>query len=342
MFDLEKYAQCLRLQTVKAAGQETIYICPFCTTDRKAYPKLYINPKKGVFICHHCHLEGSVTDLWAMRCGVDTKTAFKQMCDLVPYTELDRRPEEPVIVRDTEKLHAVYTDFLRHLNLNPEHREDLLRRGLPEYELRHFKSLPNEAKTRWNICKMLNKRYGLADVPGFQEKTSRKGNKYWDCIPSGMLIPVINIKGKITGLQIRNQTEPKYTWFSTAGQLKASALVIPGKGTPWIIEGILKTYVTRHFLKVPCIGIPGTNTWGTIPLDVVTGGRIVIAYDMEDNPHTREARDKLVAFLANKGFEPIIAGWNRNLGKGIDDACLSLFKSGITPTPEFFLPGIAA
>ena len=189
MFDLEKYAQCLRLQTVRAVGQETIYICPFCTTDRKAYPKLYINPKKGVFFCHHCHLEGSITDLWAMRCGVDTKTAYKQMCDLVPYTKLDRRPEEPVIVRDTEKLHAVYTDFLRHLTLNPEHREDLLRRGLPEYELRHFKSLPDEAKTRWNICKLLNKRYGLADVPGFQEKTSRKGNKYWDCIPSGMLIP---------------------------------------------------------------------------------------------------------------------------------------------------------
>lgn len=93
---------------------------------------------------------------------------------------------------------------------------------------------------------------------------------------------------------------------------------------------------------MPCIGIPGTNTWGTIPLDVVTGGRIIIAYDMEDNPYTRESRDKLVAYLANKGYEPIIAGWNRNLGKGIDDACLSLFKSGITPTPEFFLPGIAA
>jgi hypothetical protein len=189
---------------------------------------------------------------------------------------------------------------------------------------------------------MLNKKYGLADVPGFIEKTSRKGKKYWDCIPSGMLIPVVNIKGRIIGLQVRNQTEPKYTWFSYEGQLKATALVIPGKGIPWIIEGILKTYVARYFLKIPCIGIPGTNAWGTIPLDVITGGRIVIAYDMEDNPHTKEARDKLVAFLIDKGFEPIVAGWNKNLGKGIDDTCLTLSKSGITPTPEYFLPGIVA
>ena len=116
VFDLEKYAQCLRLQTVRTAGQETIYICPFCTTDRKAYPKLYINPKKGVFFCHHCHLEGSITDLWAMRCGVDTKTAYKQMCDLVPYTKLDRRPEEPVIVRDTEKASCGVYGFFTTLN----------------------------------------------------------------------------------------------------------------------------------------------------------------------------------------------------------------------------------
>ncbi len=343
MFDIDRYAQYLRLQHVKTTGHERIYICPFCSNDRKAYPKLYINPVKGVFICHHCHLEGSVTDLWALRCGVDTKTAYKQMLELVPFTGVqDQYYEPPAIVHDEYKLHAVYTEFMKNLTLNTEHREDLLRRGLPEHEHRYFKSLPEDPKTRWSICKMLNKKYGLKDVPGFQERTSRKGHKYWDCISSGMLIPVVNIRGKITGLQVRNKTEPKYTWFSFEGQTKASSLVIPGRGVPWIIEGILKTYVARYFLKVPCIGIPGTNTWKTIPLDVITGGRVIVAYDMEDNPYTLEARDKLVSYLKDKGFEPIIAGWNRNLGKGIDDACLTLYKQGITPTPEMFLPGIKA
>lgn len=339
MFDLEKIAQCLNLQQVSTAGQETIFICPFCTTQRKAYPKLYVNSHKGVFCCHHCHLEGSITDLWAIRCGVDTKTAFKQILDLIPF---NAQEDEPVVVRDSEKLNVVYKDFFKHLTLNPEHRKDLLRRGLPEYEHRYFKSLPEEAKTRWGICRMLHKKYNLSDVPGFRERISRKGKPYWDCIPTGMLIPVADADGKISGFQIRNKTEPKYTWFSYPGQIKASAVVIPGQGTPWIIEGILKTYVAKYFLKVPCIGIPGTNTWRTIPLDAIRGGRVVIAYDMEDNPHTRESRDKLAAFLKNNGYEPIIAGWNRNLGKGLDDACLTLLKSGTTPTPEYFLPGIVA
>jgi transcription elongation factor Elf1 len=109
MIDLDRYAQCLQLQQVKTTGRETIFICPFCSTNRKAYPKLYINAIKGVFICHHCHLEGSITDLWAIRCGVDTKTAYKQMLDLVPLTVLDKRPEEPVIVRNEDKIHAVMT-----------------------------------------------------------------------------------------------------------------------------------------------------------------------------------------------------------------------------------------
>lgn len=340
MFDLEKIAQCLNLQQVSTAGQETIFICPFCTTQRKAYPKLYVNSHKGVFCCHHCHLEGSITDLWATRCGVDTKTAYKQMLDLIPFN--DTQEDEPVVVRNTEKLHVVYKDFMRHLTLSPEHRDDLSRRGLPEHKHYFFKSLPEEAKTRWNICKMLHRKYDLSDVPGFQQKTSRKGNLYWDCLSPGMLIPAITPDGKISGLQIRNKTEPKYTWFSTAGQLKASATVIPGRGTPWIIEGILKTYVAQHFLKVPCIGIPGTNTWRTVPLDIIRGGRVIIAYDMEDNPHTRETRDRLAEFLLENGYEPVIAGWNRNLGKGLDDACLTLLKSGTTPTPEYFLPGIVA
>ncbi len=340
MFDLEKIAQSLDLQQISTAGKEVIFICPFCATERKAYPKLYVNISKGVFCCHHCHLEGSITDLWAIRCGVDTKTAYKQMLDLVPFSNNIIR-DEPVFVRNTEKLNAVYREFLAHLTLNPEHRQDLIRRGLPESKHHYFKSLP-EAKVRWNICRMLNKKYGLADVPGFRERTSRKGKPYWDCIPSGMLIPVVDAYGKISGLQVRNQTEPKYTWFSYPGQTKASAIIIPGQGTPWIIEGILKTYMVKHFLQVPCIGIPGTNTWKTIPLDIIRGGRIVIAYDMEDNPHTIEARDKLAAHLKQQGFEPVIAGWNKSLGKGIDDVCLTLLKSGTTPTPEFFLPGIVA
>lgn len=339
-FNVLEIADRLKLKLVNRTGNEYIFICPFCS-GKKEYPKLYLNQQKGVFLCHHCHLQGSITDLWALRCGVDTKTAYKQMMNSV---SVDIKPiePEPVIVRDTEKLNLVYSEFLRMLTLNPNHRQDLERRGLPPDYHSQFKSLPEDAKTCWNICSILNKRYGLDDVPGFQQKTSRKGKPYWDCYRSGMLIPVRDVYQKITGFQIRTEREPKYIWFSYSGQLKSSVHVIPGRGVPWIIEGVLKSYVTNYFLQIPCFGIPGTDTWRLIPFNLIRGGKVIVAYDIEQNSYTQKAKDGLINHLKSMGIEPIIAGWNQNLGKGIDDACLSLYKQGITPRPEMFLPGIAA
>jgi len=338
-FSILEVAEYLELELVRKTGEEYIFVCPFCSGQKKR-PKLYINEAKGVFICHHCHLEGSITDLWAMRCGVDTKTAYKQMinsvtCDIRPV----EREEKP---RDEEKLHAVYSDFIKMLTLGPLHRHDLLRRGLPESKLRQFRSLPEDSKTRWEICRVLDRKYGLEDVPGFQQKISQKGTPYWDCLRSGMLIPVRNVKGWITGFQVRTGGEPKYIWFAYSGQTKAQCHIIPGQGVPWIIEGVLKAYMAHHFLSVPCIGIPGTNTWKTIPVDLIRGGKIVVAYDMEVNEHTVRTRDELVKHLEDQGLEVIIAGWSKSLGKGIDDACLALQKRGAKLSSNLFLPGIAA
>lgn len=339
-FSIVSIAEHLQLELVRRAGEEYIFICPFCSGQKK-YPKLYVNGIKGVFICHHCHLEGSVTELWAMRCGVDTKTAYKQMVNSIPceVKPIDLPLEKP---RDEEKLHAVYSDFMKMLTLGPLHRHDLIRRGLPESKFGEFRSLPEDPKTRWNICRVLDKKYGLDDVPGFQQKTSQKGKPYWDCLRSGMLIPTRNVKGRITGFQVRTGGDPKYIWFAYSGQTKAQCHIIPGKGVPWIIEGVLKSYVAHHFLNIPCIGIPGTNTWRTVPVDLIRGGEIVVAYDMEMNEYTHKARDELIKHLEGQGFKVTVAGWNKNLGKGIDDACLTLVKRGIKPSPDLFLPGIAA
>jgi len=337
-FNVLEIADRLKLKLVNRTGNEFIFICPFCS-GQKEYPKLYINQNKGVFVCHHCHLQGSITDLWALRCKVDTKTAYKQMVNSVS-AEIQPIEPEPALVKDVEKLNLVYNEFFKMLTLDPKHKEDLLRRGLSDTS--NFKSLPEDSKTRWNICSILNKKYGLDDVPGFRQQTSQKGKLYWDCYRSGMLIPVRDVYQRLAGFQIRTRGEPKYIWFSYAGQLKSSVNVIPGKGIPWIIEGVLKSYVTNRFLQIPCFGIPGTDTWRLIPFDLIRGGKVVVAYDMEDNPYSLKARDSLISHLENIGIEVIIAGWNKILGKGIDDACLSVYRKGVQPRPEMFLPGIAA
>lgn len=337
-FSVLEVADRLNIKLVNRTGNEFVFICPFCS-GQKEYPKLYINQDKGVFVCHHCHLRGSITDLWALRCGVDTKTAYKQMVNSVS-ADIQPIESEPVPIKDTEKLNLIYNEFLKMLTLEPRHKEDLLRRGI--IDTSGFKSLPEDAKTRWNICSILNRKYGLDDVPGFREQISRKGKPYWDCYRSGMLIPVKDVYQRLAGFQIRTEREPKYIWFSYRSQSKSCVNVIPGKGIPWIIEGVLKSYVTNHFLQIPCFGIPGTDTWRLVPFELIRGGKVIVAYDMEDNPYSLKARDSLISHLDSIGIEPVVAGWNKTMGKGIDDACLYVFKQGIKPRPEMFLPGIAA
>lgn len=341
-FNIEELSKRLNLQPVgRQAGGELRFYCPLdnCPKDGKMYPTLYLSKEKGTFYCHHCHTTGTITNLWALICGVSTTEAYKQMLSSVPPAPKER--VEKKVKEDPElpmKLNAVYKAFMGMLSLNPEHKKDLERRGLKDF--REFRSLPEEPKVRWDICSTLNKKFNLEDVPGFQKKISKKGNPYWDCHSSGMLIPVRDVWGGLTGFQIRTNREPKYIWFSYPGQGKASAHIIPGDGIPWIIEGVLKSYVTHYFLNVPCFGIPGTGTWNTIPFSCLRGGRVVVAYDNEDNPHTEKAKKMLLSRLKEMGITPIVAGWNRTLGKGIDDACLYLQQQGITPTPEMFFPGI--
>jgi len=341
--NVEAVVQTLQLKLFRNNGNEQIFICPFCSHE-KEWPKLYLNVQKMAFICHHCHTSGSITDLWAMLTNTDTKTAYKQMLNLESVTIPQRKPMEIAQRKkpqaSVEKLHQVYSEFLNKLSLSKEHREDLVRRGLPAGYINYFRSLPEEKHTRWRICSNLAKKYNLDDVPGFIKKVSRLNKPYWDCINSGMLVPVRNIKGKITSCQVRTGGNPKYIFFSYAGQLKSSAHIIPGEGTPWIIEGILKSYVVHSFLKVPCIGIPGTNTYKTIPTGLLRGGRVVLAYDIEENPYTAEAKRKAIQFLEENGLKVICASWNPDLGKGIDDACLTLKNQGIKLTPEIFIPGI--
>ncbi|MDD4804458.1 MAG: DUF3854 domain-containing protein [Candidatus Pacebacteria bacterium] len=341
--DTQRIAQVLQLKITSKRGDEYIFVCPFCSI-QKEYPKLYYNEKKGTFYCHHCHKQGSITDLWAMRCNVSTKEAYKQMLYYSPdgiAPQGNQVVEEPPKI-DYIKLHNVYSEFLTHLVLSDEHSKDLSRRGLPFSQFYQFRSLPEDCRERWNICSILNRKYSLVDVPGFRLRTSRKGKSYWDCINSGMLIPVRNLGNKILGFQIRTNSEPKYLWFAFSGQTKAHAHITNGYGCPWIIEGVLKSYIANYFLKVPCIGIPGTNAWKTVPFEMIRGGKVVVCYDNEENPYSAEAKNRLIKRLKGEGIEVIEAGWNRTLGKGIDDACLTLVNQGKKLRPELFLPGLAA
>ncbi|NLB19134.1 MAG: hypothetical protein GX825_10525 [Syntrophomonadaceae bacterium] len=73
-------------------------------------------------------------EFWAMRCGVDTKTAYKQMLSSLPVEtiSIDQQIERPC---DEQKLHEVYYDLLKCCLWDHCIGMTCQKRGLPESKL---------------------------------------------------------------------------------------------------------------------------------------------------------------------------------------------------------------
>lgn len=102
-------------------------------------------------------------------------------------------------------IHAVYSTLLTLLQLNMEHKKDLLRRGFTESEINFngYKSLPGINDSP-KICREIMDNLGvdtLAGVPGFY--LSKSKNTWYLNGNNGMLIPLRRSDGTIQGMQYR-------------------------------------------------------------------------------------------------------------------------------------------
>ncbi|KJS75637.1 MAG: topoisomerase [Desulfotomaculum sp. BICA1-6] len=250
--------------------------------------------------------------------------------------------EEPANSEQTapvEKRNRIYKDFLSLLSLNQRHRNDLLRRGLSERDIKNngYKSIP-EIKP-WNICgKLLESGHDISGIPGFYKASGPHGGSYWtfDWQP-GYFIPVLDGKGRIQALQ-RRMDDPsrggKYKLFS--GHKHKGGCTC---GTPahvarpqnlkdqrlWITEGPLKADIASKYLGAIVIGALSATTWKpvlelAVEMDIK---EVVIAYDMdtENNLVVARAEKTFTTELLKQGFEVQRAEWT--IGKGIDDALVS-------------------
>lgn len=241
----------------------------------------------------------------------------------------------PVKVRD-----RVYRDFLSLLSLETRHKDDLIRRGLNEIDIKKngYKSVPKREKP-WNICRRLMEMgHDLNGIPGFYLARGCRGRTYWtfNCQP-GYYIPVRDIEGRIQALQ-RRMDDPgkggKYKLFS--GYISRGGC---SSGTPahaaipdeiidkriWITEGPLKADIAAKYLGAIVIGAMSAVTWKpVIPVVVKLGFKnVVIAYDRDvvTRPEVRRAYLALKAKLETNGLTVSRAKWNKE--KGIDDALIS-------------------
>ena len=161
--------------------------------------------------------------------------------------------------------------------------------------------------------------------------------------PSGLLIPVRNLKQQIIALKVRrDKGSPKYLYVSSAKHKQGAS---PGSpvhfpvGTPneadivRITEGELKADVAFALSKIPTVSAPGVNQWqkafdAAIALKPKT---IRIAFDAEPE------NNNVQRFIAECGHAVLdadlsceIERWEPKDGKGIDD----VLAAGITPEIE--------
>ena len=171
---------------------------------------------------------------------------------------------------------------------------------------------------------------------------------------SGFLVPFINYKGQLTGLQIRSDkdTKAKYKSFSSTGLYKGTKSAIEchvsgrlvRNGSVLLTEGALKAAVIKIFRKklgknVCVLAIPGVNNakglYNLIPLLKKLNITVYEAFDADKkgntnvslNPRVKEAVDKIMSKLASEGIECHPVFWNKE--KGYDDYLKKIYDEGV-------------
>jgi DNA primase len=362
-FDILEIARRCGVQIFDKPPRKGMYLarCPFCGDSKNPrHGHLYLKPSTGEYKCQRCNQGGYTIGFYASLRGIDTKSAYKELLNAAQgslpdivlnksrhVVEIDDNPIAPLETR-----HKVYSALLEMLSLQPIHKADLVKRGLPETIIKRngYKSFPVDPKVRWKICDILASRYDLAGVPGFFINKAGR----WDLspYPSGYLIPIRDGNGAIQGCQFRilpydkDKHDGKYIWLSSAGKNNGTnatqwlhVSIPPGvelKDKIWLTEGGLKADIASYYMGVPFLATPGNSPIERVvqTLKGLGVNNVVLAYDADQqiNQNIRKVVETLDSGITSIGMKVQSASWptrlvnNRLIPKGIDDACVEYAK----------------
>jgi DNA primase len=228
-------------------------------------------------------------------------------------------------------LNCTYQALLSELPLLPEDRENLIKRGLSDSQISslNYKTMPLYG--RENIIeKLLSENVQLSGIPGFWTDLQGEGHLSG---PLGICVPVRDLQGRISGIQIRRNGDikPKYVWLSSSGRLNGCSsgvsahLAKPAhcdNSEVWITEGPLKGDIISLKLNRAVIAIPGVAAWEkAIPIVWQLKVRsVIVALDMDKltNQAVMTYKNLLINRLMRMGIRVFEASWNSNF-KGLDD-----------------------
>lgn len=316
--------------------------CPFCHDHGPGKYHLSLNTSTDLYRCNLCGAHGNSVTLYARLMGVSNREAYQALSQEgkvypMPRQEASKEDAErqPMAL---EQRHAAYTAMLEHLTLLPQHRDNLLERGLSEkrIQVNQYRSMPETDAGRRLLAALLCAcGHELLGLPGFRTYYS----DWMISGPKGFLIPVRNKDGLIQGMKIRldNADKPsrKYRWLSSRdmpnGTRSYSYIHVTGDTTQkraFLTEGPLKgdvaSYLAHDALFV-CVG--GVNAIHGLKdtLKALDVTQVVEAMDMDQmtNPNVRNAvlamRREIQAI---KGLKYMKYTWDPAY-KGVDDYLLS-------------------
>lgn len=201
---------------------------------------------------------------------------------------------------DYKRRDHTYRELLTLLQLSPQHRKDLLSRGLTETEVANMEALGYKstcAEESVAIARKLLKRgCRLEGVPGFFMNYHGDWEIAFYQKNNGYLCPVWSDEGLLIAFQIRLDVpyqKRKYVWLSSAKMEKGCS-----PGSPVSFSGVLNSpviYVTEGVLKAeaayqrtghPYLGNPGVSAYKELELALnrlkAHGVKVVIeANDMD-------------------------------------------------------------
>lgn len=333
-------------------GRSSYYVqCPCCDENpRKKH--LNINLKKDVFRCPRCGVNGGIFDLYSLYTGVSrdkVREALMERLGPVVRTDKPKKVIEQQSVQecpatDIETRHATYSALLSMLSLAPDHKQNLLERGLTEHDIEQLGYKTTPVVGTATIAKQLqNDGYYLAGVPGFYRNEDDK----WVFIHErrGILIPVRNKDGQIQGLQIRrdNVQKRKFRWVSSADKKDGchaegwTHLAGEVRSLVVLTEGPMKADVIHALSGMTVLAVPGVNALTQLQsalMQLREEGlqEIKTAFDMDffTNCHVQNGYNSLLAMLDDMGFQYGTYVWDPRY-KGLDDyiweCCLHRRKS---------------
>lgn len=348
-----KPQEVFQLLGIPVPNRNEVYVpCPSCGSKRFGF-----NMLKGIGKCWSCNFSADSASYYAVTTGQSINNARLDIekrlgiidsngkkNDNLPQRIVYKTPEVKESQRASDDiLDDTYRAFLAELTLSEKNKLHLLSRGMTEKEInaRMYRTMPHMDEIDFfALCRRLQTNgHSLNGVPGFF-KTKRDDYTFTQTT-KGIIMPLINYKNQITGLQIRKdddlrvfieeigKMEEKCAWLSsknkkggcnaTAGVHYACDFIYDTSKNQYkpvfedgfmLTEGIMKADIAHQAQpNIPIISVPGVNATTTLKAELLRlkswGIKVIlVCFDMDyqTNPHVQTALEKVKALIEECGL----------------------------------------